>query len=81
MKCFKILLIIIFISGFSAGLYAEAVFLKNGEILEGKIKKDTELSASQFIRQVRLVKSMELLKGFQIKTSLQIQRIFQFITI
>ncbi|MCP4884665.1 MAG: helix-turn-helix domain-containing protein [Flavobacteriales bacterium] len=46
---------------FGVSELAEVMNMSRSNLLR-KIKKDTELSASQFIRQVRLVKSMELLK-------------------
>ncbi len=46
---------------FGVSELAEAMNMSRSNLLR-KIKKDTQLSASQFIRQVRLKKSMELLK-------------------
>lgn len=46
---------------FGVSELAEAMNMSRSNLLR-KIKKDTQLSASQFIRQVRLVRSMELLK-------------------
>ncbi|MGI9530145.1 helix-turn-helix domain-containing protein [Lutimonas sp.] len=46
---------------FGVSELAEVMNMSRSNLLR-KIKKDTQLSASQFIRQVRLVKSMELLK-------------------
>jgi len=46
---------------FGVSELAEVMNMSRSNLLR-KIKKDTQLSASQFIRQVRLEKSMELLK-------------------
>ena len=46
---------------FGVSELAEVMNLSRSNLFR-KIKKDTQLSASQFIRQVRLTKSMELLK-------------------
>ena len=46
---------------FGVSELAEAMNMSRSNLLR-KIKKETQLSASQFIRQVRLAKSMELLK-------------------
>lgn len=46
---------------FGVSELAEVMNMSRSNLLR-KIKKDTRLSASQFIRQVRLAKSMELLK-------------------
>ncbi len=46
---------------FGVSELAEAMNMSRSSLLR-KIKKETQLSASQFIRQIRLVKSMELLK-------------------
>ena len=46
---------------FGVSELAEVMNMSRSNLLR-KIKKETTLSASQFIRQVRLVKSMEMLK-------------------
>ena len=46
---------------FGVSELAEVMNMSRSNLLR-KIKKDTQLSASQFIRQVRLVKSMDILK-------------------
>ncbi|MBN1987029.1 MAG: helix-turn-helix domain-containing protein, partial [Prolixibacteraceae bacterium] len=46
---------------FGVSELAETMNMSRSNLLR-KIKKDTQLSASQFIRQVRLTKSLELLK-------------------
>lgn len=46
---------------FGVSELAEAMYMSRSNLLR-KIKKDTQLSASQFIRQVRLAKGLELLK-------------------
>jgi len=46
---------------FGVSELAEFMNMSRSNLLR-KVKKDTQLSASQFIRQVRLIKSMEMLK-------------------
>ena len=46
---------------FGVSELADAMNMSRSNLLR-KIKKDTQLSASQFIRQVRLKKGMEMLK-------------------